>query len=358
MSGLDRDDEFEAFLKRRSPLHRRLSDIDDVEPPDELDRLVLNRAREAIQTPANPPIYRATRWAMPVGLAATILIAFAVVLNVDPSDLGLAQKPATGASGPASLGVESDAALAARSVPMPAAVLEASEAIAAEPGAATQADVNAATRADASARVSGNAQLARARDTLADRPAGAAAERKADLAPPRAISGAARAADEAPRETRELAKSEALVANARGGEAASGFAVPPAAPPTPLAPPDDTANNLEAVVVSGARLRSRDFASASSVTAVDAAADDEAPGEEPPAAASSASSREEKAATDRPVPAAPAPYTDAESWLREIDRLRAAGKVVEADRQLEAFRRAYPAHSGHSGASVAQPPVQ
>jgi resuscitation-promoting factor RpfA len=82
MTGPEYDAELEAFLKRRSMMHRRLSDIDDAEPSVELDRLVLNRAREAIETPAQP-LYRTSRWALPIGLAATILIAFTVVLNID-----------------------------------------------------------------------------------------------------------------------------------------------------------------------------------------------------------------------------------------------------------------------------------
>lgn len=82
MTGPEYDAELEAFLKRRSMMHRRLSDIDHAEPSLEIDRLVLNRAREAIETPKQP-LYRTSRWALPIGLAAAILIAFTVVLNLD-----------------------------------------------------------------------------------------------------------------------------------------------------------------------------------------------------------------------------------------------------------------------------------
>ena len=78
MTGHEHDPEFEAFLKHRSPMHRRLLDIDHAEPYAVLDRAVLYRAREAIEAPEQPPLYRTTRWAMPLGLAATILIAFSV----------------------------------------------------------------------------------------------------------------------------------------------------------------------------------------------------------------------------------------------------------------------------------------
>src|SRR6185369_5998758 len=106
MTGPEYDAELEAFLKRRSPMHRRLSDIDHAEPSDELDRLVLNRAREAIDTPS-PPLYRSFRWALPIGLAATILVAFTVVLNID-------HRGAKGASG------ASPVAKAAPQAPAPA----------------------------------------------------------------------------------------------------------------------------------------------------------------------------------------------------------------------------------------------
>jgi hypothetical protein len=214
MTGPEHDPEFEAFLKRRSPMYRRLSDIDDAEPPAELDRLVLNRARDAIDTPARMPFYRTSRWAMPAGLAATILIAFTVLLNIDRHE----QK---------------------RERQLPS--------VAAAPAAAT-AEVDFATA-----------------DTAA--PPAMAAERSANDA---ALSDA----QVQRQESRVVSKAQAPVS---------------------------------------------------------------------PALAS------------RTPAAAPAVHADAESWLREIARLRAEGKAAEADRELEAFRRAYPSHSG---ASLATPPRQ
>jgi hypothetical protein len=81
MTGLDEDRELDDFLARRSPLHRRLADRDHAEPSTDLDRLVLDQAREAIDVRSNTPLYRAPRWALPVALAATVVLAFAVVLN-------------------------------------------------------------------------------------------------------------------------------------------------------------------------------------------------------------------------------------------------------------------------------------
>ena len=96
MTGPEYDAELEAFLKRRSMMHRRLSDIDHAEPSLEMDRLVLNRAREAIETPAQP-LYRTSRWALPMGLAAAILIAFTVVLNLDHHGAKSTPSPAAAA---------------------------------------------------------------------------------------------------------------------------------------------------------------------------------------------------------------------------------------------------------------------
>ena len=74
------DDEFEEFLKRRKPVFRRPDD-DMFEPPAELDRVVLRQAREAIEPPEPMRVFSAPRWSMPLALAATLLIAFAVIFK-------------------------------------------------------------------------------------------------------------------------------------------------------------------------------------------------------------------------------------------------------------------------------------
>jgi len=204
MTGPEYDAELEAFLKRRSMMHRRLSDIDHAEPSLEIDRLVLNRAREAIETPEQP-LYRTSRWALPIGLAAAILIAFTVVLNLDHQGA----KVATNAS--------------------PAAV------------AAAQAPAPAVARA-------------------------ASAKAQERIEQQRVVSDS--------------------VASAQVAKKAGAPAV--AAPPPPAA-----------------------------------------------------------AATD--------PHSTPDAWLREIRRLRAAGKTAEADRELTAFREAYPSHPAYS---VAKPPTR
>jgi hypothetical protein len=75
------DPEFEEFLKRGRPLFRR--DVDDgLEPPPELDRIVLRQARDAIQPEQPMRMYRGPRWAAPVAVAATLVVGLAVVFQV------------------------------------------------------------------------------------------------------------------------------------------------------------------------------------------------------------------------------------------------------------------------------------
>lgn len=77
----DHDPEFEEFLKRRRPLFDR--DVaEDLEPPPELDRVVLRQAREAIRAEEPMPLYRGPRWAAPIAVAATLLLGVGVVFMV------------------------------------------------------------------------------------------------------------------------------------------------------------------------------------------------------------------------------------------------------------------------------------
>jgi len=252
MNDSERDAEFEEFLKRRSPMHRRLADFDQAEPPAELDRLVLGRAREAIETPAQPPMFRASRWAMPAALAATILIAFTIVLNVEHQP----RKPE---------------AQVMASAPSP--VAGAAENAGSAPDAVGFGATQAASPAEPAADRNGNAASARA-------------EVAAPAAAPPLM---------AQERTEALAKRESTEQRA-------------AAP---------------VAEASGAPSSARTDAE--------------------PAMAAAASVADS------------AGHRDAETWLREIARLRAEGKNAAADRELAAFRRAYPSHSG---TSLAQPPTR
>jgi hypothetical protein len=87
MTDPEQDEAFEAYLKRRSVLPSGLSPDDRLEPPAALDAIVLKKAREAIKAPAAPDqgtqqMYRAPRWAVPVALAATIMLCLSVVMNI------------------------------------------------------------------------------------------------------------------------------------------------------------------------------------------------------------------------------------------------------------------------------------
>ncbi|HEX4675438.1 MAG TPA: hypothetical protein VH209_08930, partial [Steroidobacteraceae bacterium] len=82
----DYHDDFEAYLKRRVSIDRRLALIDRLEPPPELDRIIIGKARAAIQSPAPVAVFKAPGWAVPMGLAATILVSLSMLL-----DLGMRQ---------------------------------------------------------------------------------------------------------------------------------------------------------------------------------------------------------------------------------------------------------------------------
>jgi hypothetical protein len=55
---------------------------DPLEPPPELDRIIIGNARKAIQGARPAPLYRAPKWALSAGLAITVVISLAVVLLI------------------------------------------------------------------------------------------------------------------------------------------------------------------------------------------------------------------------------------------------------------------------------------
>jgi len=87
MTDPERDEAFEAYLKRRSVLPDALSSDERLEPPAALDAIVLRKAREAIEAQGAPDqmkqqTQRPPRWAVPVALAATIMLCLSVVMNI------------------------------------------------------------------------------------------------------------------------------------------------------------------------------------------------------------------------------------------------------------------------------------
>jgi len=303
----DHDAEFEAFLRRRSPMHRRLSQIDHAEPSAELDRLVLDRARDAIRVPSAEPIYRKPRWAMPVGLAATILIAFTVVLKIDHRRAGPSGPDAQTASAARladAQGTAPFAPLVQRARPESAAADVSAFDAALEPNpppapaAAPPAEsVGMTARGFAESR----AKAERDEASVAARDSDARTDNAAEIVARRdralASSGSAAVVNPAP---------------------ISGAAEPGAAA---------AAKRVEAPVAAAST-------AATASTSVQAAGD--------------------ITAAPAPRPAGD-PHASPEAWLQEINRLRAEGKNEEADRELAAFRRAHPAHPGYS---LAQPPTR
>lgn len=94
MTQPERDAELEAWLRRSSSLHDQLARLDRSEPPEELDRIVLDRAREAIHAPRSVAPLRQLRWAAPVALAATLVLSFVVFLHVGPAPVDTNPAPA------------------------------------------------------------------------------------------------------------------------------------------------------------------------------------------------------------------------------------------------------------------------
>jgi hypothetical protein len=87
MTDPEQHEAFETYLKRRSVLPDAFSSDDRLEPPAALDTLVLRKAREAIKAQPAPDqgkqqMQRAPRWAVPVALAATIMLCLSIVMNI------------------------------------------------------------------------------------------------------------------------------------------------------------------------------------------------------------------------------------------------------------------------------------
>lgn len=75
------NDDFEAYLTRRRPIQTGPSPTDGLEPPAELDRIVIGKARQAIQPPPTLRMFRGPGWALPVGLVATLSLVVVVGLH-------------------------------------------------------------------------------------------------------------------------------------------------------------------------------------------------------------------------------------------------------------------------------------
>jgi hypothetical protein len=267
MTGLDDENrELEDFLARRSVLHRRLANRDRHEPSQELDRLVLDKAREAIDVRGSAPMYRAPRWALPVGLAASIVLALAIVVNFTRMHDG---------------------------------------------------------------RDGGGYPVAASASPAADAAPGFAEREVLPMAPsPPPVELAKQSTQAfAPALRTDSADAESPPLQAAGepGRASDAQVTSNAAKPAPnakrVSPPAPTAAN------------SPRFARA------------EVPAERRVVPARDSALREAGAATSAasaPVLSDKAKHPDPQVWMREIEQLRLAGKSADADREITAFRKAFP----------------
>ncbi|MCB1623893.1 MAG: hypothetical protein KDI32_04855 [Pseudomonadales bacterium] len=276
------DLEFEAYVRRRRALFPRDADEDSLEPPPEVDRAVLARARAAIHAEAPTRLYQGARWALPIALAATVVLAFTVFLNIGLPGRHQIDVPNT---------EEGTAQNAARRItPQPPADSAATVGVA---GPAAVAD---AARPSAARTIPPAPVIAAADDAAARRD-----ERPTDAsvgyaAPPpaSAVAGRSRRLESESSQSRAKSQDYSVEESITESE-------PRAAP-------------SQAMTTSAAPL-------AQAKGALDAtAAPSRAPGES----------------------ARPAPPLSADAWWARIQTLRQNGSIRVADRELEHFRAAYP----------------
>jgi hypothetical protein len=334
MTDPEQDEVFEAYLKRRPVLPT----LDDpLEPPAALDHRVLNQAREAIQpgatTVASSPsrntagggggnttspgatkstLQRPPRWAVPVALAATLLLCLSVVMNISLNtnrrspniERMTAARADVKASALANATAESDAA-AGVSARSPAR------------------DAFAANNGERRESISGDIpshEVVLPRAKVAGAPAPHAPV-VAEATPPASISADAKER-----------KSERGLADTEGrasGAMASANSVAPVHSAEPGIPANVTGGTVP--------VQSPSAADKAVLMAKDAgvAAPQYTPAPEQERAAASAR-KAAKAAAVAPHPA------DPKVWLQQIDALRAAGKVDQADAEMRRFKAVFP----------------
>lgn len=341
MSDSEQDDEFEAYLKRRTPIDKRTIPLEPLEPPPELDRIVIGKARKAIQGAPSLNMYHAPKWALPVGLAATILISFAVLL-----DLGVRAKR-NDASLQAALSQGSAPGHSQSPVkPEPTLVSQSSEIRPAEPGSSAGARAAAQTRSAVETRA--EAEPRAAAETSSGAPAVFAQSTSPSsvMPPPPAPvmpgSAASNTAAPATAAEEEFSSDRARTRLARAEKAAK------RARPEPEAMTGSSATLAEAVVVGERRTADAPSVPAAAIAAapVDAPPiapvpnEVEAPSPSPAAQAASASGAEEATSVARE--SAKRENPDPAAWLMRIEKLRSAGHTAAAEREMTRFRKTYP----------------
>jgi hypothetical protein len=332
MSDSEHDDEFEAYLKRRGPggmgqpFQKGIKPTDRLEPPPELDRIIIGNARKAIQGATPAPLYRAPKWALPVALAATLVISFAVVF-----ELGLRAHQIAPAPEPIDTEIVADAPLI-KDAPAPA--------VAAPEISTAEANSHVASSGATGRQASRTTSIARsAAAPKANPPAKAVARLRlpaipTDPWPPAAAANAVPATDASQpppdeKSRTRLARVEVAESRSRADAEPSGEASPSisnaepnpsaAAPPrvayAPARPPTTQTPNvvtLEEIIVTG------------------------------------------------PAPShhARAAHLDPATWVSQIEKLHNAGRTAEAEREIKRFHEAYPAYRLPTEAAAAAPRAQ
>lgn len=354
MSGPEYDPEFEAYLRRRVRLERRLHSLPRLEPPEELDRIIIGKAREAIQPPSSVRHFRAPKWAVPLGMAASLFMSLSLML-----DVGLRQATHHDAlSSPLLLEFpNSSAATAAEQAPIATAASVPDEAVSegatalAEPSRVNSTRAVHPRMASFKAAPSARQAAATAPDTGygARLPAPAASSMPAPAVAAAAAMppAAAQAADSYASSHEEARARSAEMEPARGGYA-------PAPIRLAATPPE-----METVVVVGTRFHQPAGSEAISAISVQSFSNfpDGGAREQPPAipdlpGSLQAGDRSARSGTATNLAGSASPAAEAErrehpdpqAWLDHIEKMRAVGLSSAAEQEMRLFRDAYPAY--------------
>jgi hypothetical protein len=348
MSGSDREDDFEAYHKRRVPIDRRLRSLRRLEPPAELDRLIIGQAREAIQGAPPVRVFRAPRWALPMGLAATILISLSILL-----DLGMqgAIRKDAGKASAVWVGVlpESSRSAAEPQTPQAAAAVSGGVTAPAMAPAPSPAAPGKRISASSAASPAATSAAASARQAERMRPApftaapwptppdsgalSTAAAKAAPFVAEAANSAGATSAAATTDDSRSRVVEHTMAASRlRRSADASGTG---SAEPVSTAPPAEA--HMEIVTVIGTRVHESYAMSAAAapVASISSEAVSSAPSYVPDTSNIQVEGGLSWAAERHRHP-------NPKVWLDHIKKMRAAGLAAEADQELRRFHDAYP----------------
>jgi hypothetical protein len=280
------EQQLDEYLKGDSSVSRQYRQLPGADVPAELDRLVLRQARDAVKR-GSPQRPAWVRWSAPLAVAASAVLALAIVIETGVRDETMVSAPQ----------------------PIPAKQQsKAEEEFAAEPEAPAVASAPAPAPDSAAGTVAEN--------RLADNAVRVSPQRE-------------RAAPAAPPPPRQEVHSPQF---------------------TPSAEPIERIESKAARIAESPPLNSPVVPfEATSADSIAKSADAAARMLQTSALRKDAAQEEERLAAElrraMPVADAPAPsitYTDPEAWLKDIRQLRKDGKQEEADREWRRFLAAFP----------------